>query len=223
MLSLFRRYRYFLLAMLVLSAIILGLFYNALKPTPKLPIYQPAMVHHELVDSTLQHVKKYHSIAPFALLNQNGDTVTLRTYENKIYIADFFFTTCPTICPTMTRNMAKIQEVIKDDPSVMLLSHTVTPEIDSVAVLKQYALKNGVIDHKWNLVTGDKKQLYDLARKSYLVVKDDGFGNPYDMIHTENFVLVDQRNRIRGYYDGTNDEEIKKLLADLHILKAESN
>jgi len=116
--------------------------------------------------------------------------------------------------------MSKIQAATLNDPSVLLLSHTVTPEIDSVAQLKKYALEKGVIDTKWNLVTGDKKQLYELARKSYLVAKEEGDGGPFDMIHTENFVLVDSKKRIRGYYDGTNPKDIEQLLADLKILKA---
>jgi protein SCO1/2 len=103
-------------------------------------------------------LKKYHTIGDFELVNQNGDTITHKTYSDKIYIADFFFTTCPTICPVMTANMADIQEVIKTDPEVMLLSHSVTPDIDSVPQLKKYALEKGVIDAKWNLVTGIRKR-----------------------------------------------------------------
>lgn len=102
----------------------------------------------------------------------------------------------------------------------MLLSHSVTPEIDTVAQLKRYALEKGVIDSKWNLVTGDKKQIYELARKSYLAVKNDGDGGPFDMIHTENFILVDKEKRIRGFYDGTNRKDIEKLLGDIKILEA---
>ena len=120
----------------------------------------------------------------------------------------------------MTDNMGVIQKEIMNDDDVMLLSHSVTPQIDSVAQLKKYALEKGVIDSKWNLVTGDKKEIYDLARKSYMAVKTDGDGGPFDMIHTENFILVDKQRRIRGTYDGTNPEEIKKLLEDLKILKA---
>jgi protein SCO1/2 len=178
------------------------------------------MVNAELVDSTLQHVKKYHTIADFSLTNQNGKTITQRDYKDKIYIADFFFTTCPTICPVMTKNMAGIQEQIIDDDDVLLLSHSVTPVIDSVAQLKKYAVEKGVNDAKWNLVTGDKKQIYKLARKSYLAVKNDGDGGPFDMIHTENFILVDKQRRIRGFYDGTKTGDIEKLLKDLDILKA---
>jgi protein SCO1/2 len=177
------------------------------------------MVNAELVDSTLQHVKKYHRIADFSLLNQNGDTITQENYRNKIYVADFFFTTCPTICPIMTANLVEVQAALANDSEVLLLSHSVTPEIDSVAQLKKYAIEKGVNDAKWNLVTGDKKQIYELARKSYLAVQEDGDGGPFDMIHTENFILVDKQRRIRGFYDGTKEEEMDRLLLDIEILK----
>lgn len=206
--------------MTLLSSVIIVLMYQALQPEKRLPIYQPSMVNPELVDSTLVYVKKYHTIADFELVNQNGDTISQENYSDKIYIADFFFTTCPTICPVMTANMADIQEVIRDDDEVLLLSHSVTPEIDSVQQLKKYALEKGVIDSKWNLVTGSKKQIYELARKSYLAVLTDGDGGPYDMIHTENFILVDKERRIRGFYDGTNPDEIGQLLEDLKVLKS---
>lgn len=214
----FGKYKLFFIVLFCLSIVIIYLFYNALRPPEKLTVYQPSMVNPELVDSTLQYIKKYHTIADFSLTNQNGQTVTEKDYEGKIYIADFFFTTCPTICPIMTKNMAAIQDKIGDD--VMLLSHSVTPAIDSVAQLKKYALEKGVDDTKWNLVTGDKKQIYELARKSYLAVKTDGDGGPYDMIHTENFILVDKERRIRGFYDGTRSEDMEQLLTDLAVLKA---
>jgi len=220
MLRFFARFRLFFIVLLGLSSVIIVLMYQALKPEKRLPIYQPSMVNPELVDSTLVYVKKYHSIADFKLINQNGDTITQADYANKIYIADFFFTTCPTICPVMTANMADIQQIIKGDEEVLLLSHSVTPEIDSVQQLKKYALEKGVIDAKWNLVTGDKKQIYELARKSYLAVLTDGDGGPYDMIHTENFILVDKERRIRGFYDGTSSEEVAQLLEDLKVLKS---
>ena len=195
------------------------LIYNALQPKKRLPIYQPNMVNAELVDSSLQHVKKYHRIADFSLLNQNGDTITQENYRDKIYVADFFFTTCPTICPIMTANLVEVQAALVNDPEVLLLSHSVTPEIDSVAQLKKYAIEKGVNDAKWNLVTGDKRQIYELARKSYLAVQEDGDGGPFDMIHTENFILVDKQRRIRGFYDGTKEEEMDRLLSDIEILK----
>ena len=220
MLRFFARFRLFFIVLLALSSVIIVLMYQALKPEKRLPVYQPSMVNPELVDSTLVYVKKYHSIADFKLINQNGDTISQADYADKIYVADFFFTTCPTICPVMTANMADIQQIIKGDDEVMLLSHSVTPEIDSVPQLKKYALEKGVIDAKWNLVTGDKKQIYELARKSYLAVLTDGDGGPYDMIHTENFILVDKERRIRGFYDGTSSDEVAQLLEDLKVLKS---
>lgn len=215
-----KQFKFFGAVLGLLSIIIIYFIYNALKPKERLPVYQPNMVNPELVDSTLHDTKKYHTIANFQLINQNGDIITEKDYENSIYIADFFFTTCPSICPIMTKNMAEIQESILEDDDIRLLSHSVTPQIDSVAQLKKYAIEKGVLDAKWNLVTGDKKQIYELARKSYLAVKNDGDGGPFDMIHTENFILVDKERRIRGFYDGTNQEEIEKLLDDLAILKA---
>ena len=221
MLRFFSYYKSFAIVLLVMSIVIISIFYQILKPREVLPIFQPAQVNEELVDSTIQHVKKYHTIADFSLTNQNGKTVTQDTYNNKIYIADFFFTTCQTICPIMTDHMVILQDKLKLDSDVMLLSHTVTPEIDSVAQLKKYALNKGVLDSKWNLVTGDKKKIYQLARKSYLAVKSNGDGGEYDMIHTENFILIDQKKRIRGYYDGTLEEDIESLLNDIDILKQE--
>lgn len=217
----FRRFRKLALVLLVLSIIIVGLFYIALKPKEVLPVFQPAMVTPELVDESIQFVKKYHTIAPFSMTNQNGETITEKEYYNTIYIADFFFTTCPSICPIMTKNMYTLQEKLVDLPQVKLLSFSVTPKIDSVAQLKRYALKNKVDDTRWNLVTGDKKEIYALARKSYLVVKDDGDGGPYDMIHTENFVLVDKQKRIRGFYDGTQTEAMDDIFRDIELLVSE--
>ena len=204
--------------MTLFSGIVLTSFYFILQPKITLPIYSPNMVSSELVEEEIQYVKKYHKISDFSLTNQNGETITQDYYENKIYIADFFFTTCPTICPIMTKNMFEVQQkTLKQN--VLLVSYSVTPEIDSIAQLKKYALENKVNDNKWNLLTGDKKQIYELARKSYLVAKNDGDGGKYDMIHTENFVLIDKEKRIRGYYDGTNKDDIDKLLSDVKILE----
>ncbi len=222
MLQFFAKYKIFGIVMFILSAIIITIIYNVytIDDGKTLPIYQPNDVTTELVDTTIQHVKKYHKIADFSLTNQNGETVTQEDYKDKIYVADFFFTTCQTICPVMTDHMVKIQEKIKNDPEIMLLSHSVTPKVDTVAQLKKYALEKGVNDAKWNLVTGDKKEIYDLARKSYLAAKDMPY-NEYDLIHTENFVLVDKKKRIRGFYDGTDPEAIKNLMDDIKILEKE--
>lgn len=193
-----------------------------------LPIYTPRDVNPELVDSTVQHIGYNHKIAPFKFINQNGKVVTNKDYEGKIYVADFFFTTCQTICPKMTTNMTWLQDQIKDNPKVKLLSHTVFPDEDTVEVLKRYAKERGVIDSKWNLVTGDQREIYKIARQSYLVVKTGKPEELYDMVHTENFVLVDQKGRIRGFYDGTllNEKKegvknVNQLLEDIEFLSTQ--
>lgn len=219
--SFFYKYRKFFGVLLIFSVITISLFYSALKPKKSLPIYNPSDVNPELVDSTVQYIRKYHTIADFSFVNQNGKTITQKDYEGKVYVADFFFTTCGSICPKMTTNLADVQKAVINNPKVMLLSHTVFPETDSVPVLKAYAKKHGVIDSKWNLVTGDKKEIYTMARKSYLAVK---LGKPdelYDMVHTENFVLVDQKRRVRGFYDGTKKEDMQRLIADINYLCSE--
>ena len=125
-------------------------------------------------------------------------------------------------CPVMTKNMYQLQEELKNDNEILLLSHTVIPEVDTVEKLKEYAIENNIDDSKWNLVTGDKKQIYELARKSYLAVEDSDF-NEFDMIHTENFMLIDKEKQIRGFYDGTNSEDINRLLKDIETLKQSYN
>ncbi|TDE04958.1 SCO family protein [Flavobacterium hiemivividum] len=219
--SIFMKYRIFFGVFLVFSVITLYLFQNALTPRKTLPIFNPSDVNPELVDSTVQYISKYHTIADFSFVNQNGKTITQDDYEGKIYVADFFFTTCGSICPKMTANLFEVQKAIINNPKVMLLSHTVFPETDSVPVLKEYALKYGVDDSKWNLVTGDKKEIYTMARKSYLAVKLGKPSELYDMVHTENFILVDAKKRVRGFYDGTNKEDIEKLIVDINFLSNE--
>jgi len=226
MISSIKKYKIFIGFFVIFSIITVSAFYSILNPKPRLPIYTPSDVNPELVDSTIQHVANKHTISDFKFTNQNGKIVTHKDYEGKIYVADFFFTTCPTICPKMTENMVWLQNQLKNNSKVMLLSHSVTPDIDSVLVLKKYALEKGVIDGKWNLVTGDKKDIYYIARKSYLAVKTGKPEELYDMVHTENFVLVDSKRRVRGFYDGTNLDgpteagvkNVQQLLKDITIL-----
>ena len=213
-----KKYRFFILGFCLISGVIITLFYDALKPPKHLPIYSPAEVNPELVDSTVQHVAKFHTISSFRFHNQYGEIVTEKDFDNTVYIADFFFTTCPTICPIMTKNMANLQTQLMPYKEVKLLSHTVMPQIDSVSVLYEYAQKHQAVKGKWNLVTGDKKDIYYIARTSYLAVKTDDSEELYDMVHTENFVLVDKKKRVRGFYDGTNKEDVKRLLEDVKWL-----
>ena len=209
---------------LVLLLVIFVSIYT-LMSRKNLPVIMPRDVNPELVDSLVQHIGYNHKIAPFAFTNQNGKKVTNKDYEGKIYVADFFFTTCQTICPKMTDNMVWLQDKIKDNPKVKLLSHSVFPDEDTVEVLKKYATEKGVIDSKWNLVTGNQKEIYKIARQSYLVVKTGKPEEMYDMVHTENFVLVDQKGRIRGFYNGLNiDKKVKdeknltQLVEDIEYL-----
>ena len=196
MLNFLAPYKKFLIIFSILSIIIYFGIYTLLSPEKMLPIYSPRDINPELVDSTVQHIGNDHKIADFAFTNQNGKIITQKDYENTIYVADFFFTTCPTICPKMTDNMVWLQNQLKNNPKVKLLSFSVTPDIDTPEVLKKYALEKGVDDSRWNLVTGDKKDIYYLARKSYLAVKTGKPEEMYDMVHTENFILVDKNNRI---------------------------
>lgn len=184
----------------------------------ELPIYNPSDFNVELVDKSMQNSTKYHTVADFELVNQNGITITQKDYKDKIYVVDFFFTRCPSICPVMTDNMVKLQTTFLKTNDVKFLSVSVTPDIDSVSVLRQYATEKGVIDTKWNVTTGNKKHIYELARKSYFAVVEQGDGGLQDFIHTPNFILVDKKKQIRGIYDGTDDNDILQLIKDIDTL-----
>ncbi|WP_246041012.1 SCO family protein [Flavivirga rizhaonensis] len=184
-----------------------------------LPIYNPSNFNPELVDKSLQNTTKNHTVTDFSLINQNGKTITQVDYQDKIYVADFFFTKCGTICPIMTNNMAMLQQEFLNNEDVLFLSLSVTPDIDNVPVLREYATNKGVIDSKWHVTTGDKKHIYELARKSYFAVVEQGDGGLQDFIHTPNFILVDKKKQIRGIYDGTSIEDINRIIEDIKILQ----
>ena len=184
-----------------------------------LPIYNPADLNPKLVDKNLRNKNLNHTVANFNLINQNGESITQENYKDKIYITDFFFTRCQTFCPIMTDNMVKIQKEFLNDDEIMFLSLSVTPDIDSIPILRDYANKKGVIDAKWNVTTGNKKHIYELARKSYFAVFEKGDGGLQDFIHTSNFILVDKKKQIRGIYNGMNDEDIKQIIKDVKTLK----
>ncbi len=202
--------------LLVVSVISTVYLYGYFKSD--LPIYTPLDFNPELVDTSIQE-NESHTVADFELVNQNGEIITQENYKNKIYVTDFFFTRCPSICPVMSNNMEKLQERFLTDNDVMFLSVSVTPKLDSVPILKEYAKEHGAIDAKWNITTGDKKHIYNLARKSYFAVVEQGDGGLQDFIHTPNFILVDKEKQIRGVYDGTNNEEIQHIIADITSLK----
>ncbi|MCX7728958.1 MAG: SCO family protein, partial [Bacteroidia bacterium] len=194
-----------------LGVILIALLYLQKKqnkePIRKLPYYGPA----ELPDKTK------HTIPSFTFINQYNEPVTNKDVFGKIYVADYFFVTCKSICPIMAKQMQRVYKEFKDDKEVLILSHTVNPEDDSVSVLKRYAEEHGVFDKKWLFLTGDKKHLYELARKGYLLNAEEGDGGPDDFIHTQNFALIDKHGHIRGYYDGTDSVDVSRLIIDIKV------
>ena len=220
-LNFFKKSRNTFIFLLFFTIIGVPVFYHLVKQDERLPIYNPADINPKLVDASVRNKSKNHKVGDFKLINQNGELITNKNYDGKIYVADFFFTRCQTICIAMAYNMSELQEHFKNDDEIMFLSHSVTPVMDSVPQLRKYADEKGVIDGKWNVVTGDKKHIYDLARKSYFAVLDEGNGDENDFIHTENFVLIDKDRRIRGSYDGTKKENMQKIIEDIELLKQE--
>jgi protein SCO1/2 len=165
--------------------------------------------------------KRDHRIPEFSFISQDNEPAGTEKWAGNIVIADFFFTRCPSICPQMTNNMKKVQEAFKDDEEIILWSFTVDPEGDNPDRLKKFSEKFGIDNSKWTLVTGDKKELYRLARNGFMMVAAEGDGGPHDFIHSEKLVLVDKQRRIRGYYDGTNEKEVEHLIKDIKKLKHE--
>jgi protein SCO1/2 len=187
-----------------------------------LPFFNSGELTPEWIAETSDEYTSIHTIPMFKFINQEGKTITNKTYKGKIYVADFFFTSCPGICPRLAKNMGKLQEAFKDDKDVLLLSHSVTPEKDSVSVLKEYGIENKVNSAKWNLVTGTKKEIYSVARQGYFA--DEDFVKTQDedaFIHTENFILIDKRGRIRGVYNGTLAVEKDRIIRHIQLLKKE--
>ena len=202
-----------------ISVFIIGvLIAYFLQQDDTLPIYNPADINPSLVDESVRGIRNNHRISHFKLVNQLGDTITEKEFEGKIYVADFFFTRCMGICPKMTKQMDRAADELKDEHDVMFLSHSVTPVMDSVPILAAYAELYGANPEQWMLVTGDKKQIYDLARKFYFAVTTEGEGDETDFIHTENFILIDKEKRIRGFYDGTSKQDVDRLIKDIRIL-----
>ncbi|SDR67554.1 SCO family protein [Christiangramia echinicola] len=187
-----------------------------------LPYYKDESFTPNWLKPGSEEEQNFHKISDFRLVNQLGDTINQDTFKNKIYITDFFFTICPGICPQMTDNMYKIQEEFKDDPDILLLSHSVMTSTDSVTDLKEYAETHQVIDNKWHLVTGDKQEIYSLGREQYFVENDIGEPKSIDdFLHTENFLLIDKNKHIRGIYNGLNRASMAQLITDIKTLQEE--
>lgn len=205
--------KYFLIAVFVLPVtayILISWYENKLQ---RLPILGKT---EEVNGKTIDH-----TIAAFSFTGQDGNRYNESVWKNKIVVVDFFFTRCPTICPKMTNSLKVVREAYKDDESVLLSSFTVDPENDNPEVLKNYAEKSGIENSGWKLLTGDKKEIYKLARNSFFITATDGDGGPGDFIHSENLVLLDQQRRIRGYYDGTSATSTTQLIQDIKKLKDE--
>ena len=218
------RNRSLLLRAALFAAILLGAVtagYFLLKPSDILPIYHPSQLDPRLVDHSLKGAKGEHHINDFQLTDQFGGNFSMADVGDRIIVADFFFTTCATICPKMTVQMERVQAAYADEDRLLLLSHSVTPEMDSVSVLAAYAELHNADPARWRFLTGDRRQIYALARKSYFAAMDESDGGPDDFVHTENFVLVDPQRRIRAFYDGTNAKDVDRLIGDVGKLLEE--
>ncbi|MBL4594760.1 MAG: SCO family protein [Flavobacteriales bacterium] len=211
-----------LIPVIIILVIGIAVAYYMIKDNkPKLKVFNPIDINPELVDESVRNVDKFHRVGEFSLTDQDGNEVTEKNFEDKIYVTDFFFVTCPTICPKMTKQMNRVYDEFTTNNDILLLSHTVMPESDSVPVLNAYAKELGVGTDKWMFVTGDKKQIYNLARKTYFAAITEGDGGVDDFVHTENFVLVDKEKRLRGFYDGTSKKDVDRLITDIYTLLEE--
>lgn len=192
----------------------------------QLPIIQPKDIKKEMVDPSLLEKGIGHRIGEFSLINQDGENITLADVKGKVFVAEYFFTTCMTICPKMTEQMTRVQAAFRNNENVKMLSFTVNPDYDDVDILKEYSEKYNALAGQWHFLTGTKEELYGLARKSFFVLKPAEAANlgdaGSDFIHTNNFVLVDRQLRIRGYYDGTSPDEVSELIADIQLLLKEA-
>lgn len=216
--------RLIFLAVFFIVGVTITYYMIGTKKEKPLPIINPVDVNAEMVDPELLRIGYGHTIGDFSFLSQDGKTITQENVKGRVFVAEYFFTTCGTICPKMNVQMQRVQEAYKGNDMVKILSFTVDPDVDTVEQMKRYADQHGADVNQWYFLTGDKDKLYDLARKSFFVLKPAEAENQGDVgsdfIHTNNFVLVDQKMRIRGYYDGTSAKEVDKLIHDIdHLLK----
>lgn len=210
----------------IILIVLIALVLNCSKTSEKaeyLPFYKSADFTPVWLSNSAANELEFHTIPDFSFTNQLGENITEQTFEAKIYVADFFFTTCQGICPKMTANMTMVQKAFLDDPEVLLLSHSVTPDVDNVERLQEFAKERGVVANKWHLITGDKETIYSLGRASYFVEEDLGLEKSSDeFLHTENLVLIDQNRRIRGIYNGLKKAAVAQLIEDIKVLKEKS-
>jgi len=206
---------------IILAALILSACNN--QSDQKLPVLGVKKPIEKIVAGKTITDTLYKKIPPFQFVNQDSLTVTNRDFDGRIYVADFFFTSCPDICPIIQRNMLKVYQKYRNNQQVKILSYTIDPDHDTPARLKNYAVKLGVESNQWEFLRGQKQAVYALAKNHYMVSVDDDTKGPGGFAHEGFFVLVDKERRMRGVYDGTNGEEVNKLLKDMDILLAEYN
>ena len=205
--------------------LVLGLltifFQSCEKSKNELPVFGRSEIVERVVDGKTVYDTIPHTIADFSFINQDSTVITNDTFKDKIYIADFFFTSCPTICPLMKKQMLRVYDRFVEDDNVQILSHTIDPEYDTVALLKEYSERLGVKSSKWHFVTGDKDEIYEIGEMSYMVTAGEDENAPGGYIHSGAFLLVDKQRRIRGIYDGTIADEVDVLINDINRLLAE--
>ena len=216
--------RILILAAVLFTAILVGYLITP-KVKKTLPFINPIDLKAEMVDPELLRVGNGHTIAEFSFQNQLGKITTDKDVSGKVFVVEYFFTTCGTICPKMNIQMQRVQKAYLGNENFKILSFTVNPEVDSVAQMKRYADSHGAKSNQWFFLTGDKKKLYEMARKSFFVLKPQEAQNlggvESDFIHTNNFVLIDRKMRIRGYYDGTVPHAVDQLIDDVQLLLEE--
>ena len=210
------KYKYYWLLLMIPLVFILWFFINRNEQKPI-----RTLVYFGRKNTIQQGDTNYHTVKPFCFINQYNEKTTEETLKGKIYVADFFFTTCQSICPIMSTQLERVYKRFANNSSVMIVSHTVEPEIDSTEILRLYAKLHGVTNHQWLFVTGEKKQLYDMARTGYLLNNETGNGDENDFIHTQNFALVDKEMHLRGFYDGTDTADVSRLITDMTLLLEE--
>ena len=212
--------------LVVIISVIVAFFMITGKKNTKAPdVLNPIDLNPETVDQDLLQVGQGHKIGEFSFTNQDGQPIGLKDLKGKVFVAEYFFTTCQTICPRMNDQMQRIQQAFKEETNFKILSFTVNPEVDTVEQLKRYAQEHQAIAGKWHFLTGEKTKLYEAARKYFFLLKKSEVENQGDVgsdfIHTNNFVLIDREQRIRGYYDGTNPKEVDKLIRDAKLILQE--
>ncbi|NJN28489.1 MAG: SCO family protein [Cyclobacteriaceae bacterium] len=200
----------------------MGLFLSACNGgKEKLPVLGRKEIKNVSFEGKMVADTVYHTIRDFSFTDQDGNQVTQDTFEDKIYVTDFFFTTCPTICPIMKSQMLRVYERFKDHPEVLFLSHSIDPRHDSVAVLHEFAQRLGVDSEKWHFVTGDQDEIYDIGQNSYMVTAREDPDEPGGYLHSGAFLLIDKQRRVRGIYDGTKEEKVNLLMEDIEKLLSE--